>query len=68
VAAYAVAHDDAGRILLCHISPAVGVGDVWTLPAEHGAPPPSRALGGLISVVLLGASLIRCTAGNRRAT
>jgi len=32
VAAYAVAHDDAGRILLCHISPAVGVGDVWTLP------------------------------------
>jgi len=32
VAAYAVAHDDAGRILLCHISPTVGVGDVWTLP------------------------------------
>jgi ADP-ribose pyrophosphatase YjhB (NUDIX family) len=31
VAAYAVARDD-GRLLLCHIAPSVGVGDVWTLP------------------------------------
>lgn len=32
VAAYAVARDDEGKILLCHIAPSVGVGDVWTLP------------------------------------
>jgi ADP-ribose pyrophosphatase YjhB (NUDIX family) len=32
VAAYAVARDDDGRTLLCHIAPSVGVGDVWTLP------------------------------------
>ena len=32
VAAYAVCHDDRGRVLLCHIAPSVGVGDVWTLP------------------------------------
>jgi ADP-ribose pyrophosphatase YjhB (NUDIX family) len=32
VAAYAVATDDDGRMLLCHIAPSVGVGDVWTLP------------------------------------
>jgi 8-oxo-dGTP diphosphatase len=32
VAAYAVAGDDQGRLLLCHIAPSVGVGDVWTLP------------------------------------
>ena len=32
VAAYAVANDDDGRMLLCHIAPSVGVGDVWTLP------------------------------------
>ena len=32
VAAYAVASDDDGRMLLCHIAPSVGVGDVWTLP------------------------------------
>lgn len=32
VAAYAVAGDDKGRLLLCHIAPSVGVGDVWTLP------------------------------------
>jgi 8-oxo-dGTP diphosphatase len=42
VAAYAVAHDDAGRILLCHIAPSVGAGDVWTLPGggvDFGEPP-----------------------------
>jgi ADP-ribose pyrophosphatase YjhB (NUDIX family) len=27
-----VAGDDQGRLLLCHIAPSVGVGDVWTLP------------------------------------
>jgi len=32
VAAYAVARDDDSRLLLCHIAPSVGVGDVWTLP------------------------------------
>lgn len=32
VAAYALCRDDAGRVLLCHIAPSVGVGDVWTLP------------------------------------
>lgn len=42
VAAYAVACDDRNRILLCHIAPSVGVGDVWTLPGgglEFGEPP-----------------------------
>ncbi len=42
VAAYAVAHDEDGRVLLCHISPSVGVGDVWTLPGgglDFGEPP-----------------------------
>jgi 8-oxo-dGTP diphosphatase len=32
VAAYAVARDGDDRILLCHIAPSVGVGDIWTLP------------------------------------
>jgi 8-oxo-dGTP diphosphatase len=32
VAAYAVVRDEAARILLCHIAPSVGVGDLWTLP------------------------------------
>jgi ADP-ribose pyrophosphatase YjhB (NUDIX family) len=47
VAAYAVAHDDDGRILLCHISPAVGVGDVWTLPGgglDFGEAPEAAVL------------------------
>lgn len=47
VAAYAVAHDDDGRILLCHISPAVGVGDVWTLPGgglDFGEAPQAAVL------------------------
>ena len=42
VAAYAVTRDDDGRILLCHIAPSVGVGDVWTLPGgglDFGEPP-----------------------------
>ena len=32
VAAYALCRDDEGRILLCHIAPSVGAGDIWTLP------------------------------------
>ncbi len=42
VAAYALCRDDDGRLLLCHISPAVGAGDLWTLPGgglEFGEPP-----------------------------
>ena len=42
VAAYAVCCDDDGRVLLCHIAPSVGVGDVWTLPGgglDFGEPP-----------------------------
>lgn len=42
VAAYAVARDEDGRVLLCHIAPSVGVGDVWTLPGgglDFGEPP-----------------------------
>lgn len=47
VAAYAVACDDQGRILLCHIAPSVGVGDIWTLPGgglEFGEPPETAVL------------------------
>jgi len=32
VAAYALCWDEAGRVLLCHLAPSVGVGDLWTLP------------------------------------
>ena len=32
VAAYALVRDEAGRVLLCHIAPSVGVGNIWTLP------------------------------------
>ena len=32
VAAYALCRDGDGRVLLCHIAPSVGAGDVWTLP------------------------------------
>jgi len=42
VAAYALTIDDEGRVLLCHIAPSVGVGDIWTLPGgglEFGEPP-----------------------------
>ncbi len=46
VAAYAIVRDERDRVLLCHIHPAVGVGDVWTLPGgglEFGESP-SRAV------------------------
>ncbi len=42
VGAYALCRDDAARILLCHIAPGIGVGDIWTLPGgglEFGEPP-----------------------------
>ena len=42
VAAYAIVRDERERVLLCHIHPAVGVGDVWTLPGgglEFGESP-----------------------------
>lgn len=32
VASYAFCRDETGRVLLAHIAPSVGVGDVWTLP------------------------------------
>ena len=47
VAAYAVSCDVDGRILLCHIAPTVGVGDIWTLPGgglEFGEPPEAAVL------------------------
>jgi ADP-ribose pyrophosphatase YjhB (NUDIX family) len=47
VAAYAVVRDPDDRVLLCHIHPSVGVGDVWTLPGgglEFGEPPAQAAL------------------------
>ena len=47
VAAYAVSFDAQGRILLCHIAPSVGVGDVWTLPGgglDFGEPPEAAVL------------------------
>ena len=46
VAAYAVVRDDDDRVLLCHIRPSVGVGDVWTLPGgglEFGESPARAA-------------------------
>lgn len=42
VAAYAVCRDEAHRVLLCHIAPSVGAGDLWTLPGgglDFGEPP-----------------------------
>jgi ADP-ribose pyrophosphatase YjhB (NUDIX family) len=47
IAAYAVTRDDDDRILLCHIAPSVGVGDIWTLPGgalEYGEPPEAAVL------------------------
>jgi 8-oxo-dGTP diphosphatase len=47
VAAYTLCHDEHGRVLLCHIAPSVGVGDIWTLPGgglEFGEPPAAAAL------------------------
>jgi len=42
VGAYALCLDEAGRILLCRISPSVAPGEIWTLPGgglEFGEPP-----------------------------
>lgn len=47
VAAYAVVRDERDRVLLCHIHPSVGVGDVWTLPGgglDFGEAPADAAL------------------------
>jgi ADP-ribose pyrophosphatase YjhB (NUDIX family) len=47
VAAYAVVRDERDRVLLCHINPSVGVGDVWTLPGgglDFGEPPARAVL------------------------
>jgi ADP-ribose pyrophosphatase YjhB (NUDIX family) len=47
VAAYAVVRDERERLLLCHIHPSIGVGDVWTLPGgglEFGEAPETAAL------------------------
>jgi ADP-ribose pyrophosphatase YjhB (NUDIX family) len=47
VAAYAVVRDDRERVLLCHIHPTVGVGDIWTLPGgglDFGEAPADAAL------------------------
>lgn len=47
VAAYALCRDDAGRLLLCHIAPSVGAGDVWTLPGgglDFGESPATAVL------------------------
>lgn len=47
IAAYAVCRDDDGRILLCHIAPSVGAGDLWTLPGgalDFGEPPAKAVL------------------------
>ena len=47
VAAYAVVCDDGGRILLCHIHPAIRHRRQWTLPGgglEFGEPPAAAAL------------------------
>jgi ADP-ribose pyrophosphatase YjhB (NUDIX family) len=47
VAAYAVTRDEDDRILLCHIAPSVGVGDIWTLPGgalDYGEPPETAVL------------------------
>ena len=47
VAAYAIVRDEQERVLLCHIHPSVGVGDVWTLPGgglEFGESPRAAVL------------------------
>ena len=47
VAAYAIVRDEADRVLLCHIHPSMGVGDVWTLPGgglDFGEAPADAAL------------------------
>ena len=47
VGAYAICLDDAGRILLCHLSPTVLPGEVWTLPGgglEFGEAPSAAVI------------------------
>ncbi|CAN5598488.1 hypothetical protein BH20CHL7_BH20CHL7_14230 [soil metagenome] len=47
VAAYALWRDVEGRVLLCHIAPSVGAGDIWTLPGgglQFGEPPAAAVL------------------------
>jgi 8-oxo-dGTP diphosphatase len=47
VASYVLCQDDDGRVLLCHIAPSVGVGDIWTLPGgglDFGEAPAAAAL------------------------
>ena len=47
VAAYALTLDDAGRILLCRVSPTIVPGQVWTLPGgglDFGEPPEAGVL------------------------
>lgn len=47
VAAYALCQGADGRVLLCHIAPSVGIGDVWTLPGgglEFGEPPAAAVI------------------------
>jgi 8-oxo-dGTP diphosphatase len=51
VAAYAVVRDPQDRVLLCHIHPSVGVGDIWTLPGgglEFGEAPARAAVRELL--------------------
>jgi ADP-ribose pyrophosphatase YjhB (NUDIX family) len=47
VAAYAIVRDERDRLLLCHVHPSMGVGDVWTLPGgglEFGEAPADAVL------------------------
>ena len=47
VGAYAIVLDDAGRILLCRISPSIHPGELWTLPGggvDFGEPPLAAVL------------------------
>ena len=47
VAAYALCRDQDERVLLCHIAPSVGAGDVWTLPGgglDFGEAPAAAVL------------------------
>ncbi|MGH3076162.1 MAG: NUDIX hydrolase, partial [Gaiellales bacterium] len=47
VGAYALAMDDAGRVLLCRIAPSIVAGEVWTLPGgglEFGEAPEAAVI------------------------